>query len=139
MAEKTLGGFHWEGIPVREGDLEPQRGLHVVSLIFRVCAAAIAILALVQFIAWWVHPPPDHMGLGILAGDTIRLIVLAALLVAIGEFAAIVIKTHYDVRAARILLAREAHMLEQMGRAQGWLQPRDPTAHTRADEPGSSA
>jgi hypothetical protein len=138
FSDRNRTGFHLDGIPLREHDLEPQRGLHFVSKIFRASAVVIVILALVQFVAWWLDPPPNHMGIGVLVGDTVRLIVLAALLVAVGEFAHIIIRTHYDVRAARILLAREAHMLEQMGHAQGWLPPPD-APHSRADEADTDA
>ena len=130
---KKYGRANLDGIPLREDDLEAQPGLHAVAKVFRVCAAIIAVLAIVQFGAWWLDPPPGHAGIGLLIGDTVRLVVLAALLVAIGDIAAIIVKTHYDVRATRILLAREAHMMEQMGEAQGWLKPRD-SDHTRAIE-----
>ena len=126
-------GANLDGIPLREDDLEAQPGLHIVAKVFRVCAAIIALLAVVQFGAWWLDPPPGNSGIGLLIGDTVRLVVLAALLYALGDIAAIVIKTHYDIRATRILLAREAHMMEQMGHSQGWLKPRE-QENTRAVE-----
>jgi hypothetical protein len=49
--------------------------------------------------------------------------VFSALLWAAGDLARLLIKTHYDVRAARILLARQTHIMRQLGLAQGAIQP----------------
>src|SRR5687768_14075961 len=93
---------HISGVEVREEDLEPQRGLKTMSWVFRGSAAVIFLLAIYQFIAWWLDPPPGGVGTGVLVGDTIRLIVFAALLWAAGNVGILIIKIHYDVRAGRI-------------------------------------
>lgn len=102
------------GIQVREEDIEPQKGLDIASAVFRVAGVVILILALGQFAAWWINRPPGGAGLGLLVGDTIRLVVFAGLLWAAGDLASLAIKTHYDIRAARILLARQTAMMRQM-------------------------
>jgi hypothetical protein len=114
------------GVEVREDDLDPARGLHIAAIVFRVAAIIIFLLALWQFAAWWMDRPPGGAGIGVLVGDTIRLIVFAGLLWAAGELAEIVIKTHYDVRAGRILLARQTYMMRQMGIARGTLPQYEP-------------
>jgi len=43
------------------------------------------------------------------------------------------IKTHYDVRAGRILLTRQEHMMRQMGIASGQLPPPEPHRRERDD------
>ncbi|MBW3628377.1 MAG: hypothetical protein KY464_03685 [Gemmatimonadetes bacterium] len=101
------------GIHVREEDIEPQKGLDIASAVFRVAGVVILILALGQFAAWWINRPPGGAGLGLLIGDTIRLVVFAGLLWAAGDLASLAIKTHYDIRAARILLARQTAMIRQ--------------------------
>lgn len=111
------------GVEVREEDIEPQKGLHIAAIVFRVSAVIIFILAMVQFVAWWLNRPPGGVGVGLLIGDTIRLVVFAALLWAVSDLAALWIKTHYDIRAARILLARQTYMMRQMGVARGTLPP----------------
>jgi hypothetical protein len=111
------------GVEVREEDLDPQRGLHITTIVFRVSAVVIFVLALFQFAAWWVDRPPGNAGIGLLIGDTIRLIVFAALLWAISSLASIWVKTHYDIRASRILLARQTHVLRLMAVADGALPP----------------
>ena len=110
---------HLEGVEVREEDLEPQRGLHLIAIIIRVAAVVIFLLAVVQFVFWWRDRPPGNVGMGVLVGDTIRLVVYSALLWAAAAFANLMIKTHYDVRAGRILLARQTYMMKQMGIAEG--------------------
>jgi len=130
------------GIHVREDDLEPQKGLDIASVVFRVAAGVILILALVQFAAWWIDRPLGGAGLGLLIGDTIRLIVFAGLLWAAGDLASLAIKTHYDIRAARILLARQTYMMRQMAAARGEVEPAGPDGHRRetdAVESGAGA
>ena len=119
------------GVEVREEDLEPQRGLRTMAWVFRSSAAIILLLALWQFASWLMDPPPGGVGVGVLVGDTIRLIVFAALLFAAGNLAVLVIKIHYDVRAGRILLARQTHMMKQTGLAQGVLPKHEPTDDDR--------
>ena len=122
------------GVQVREEDLEPQTGLHIAAIVFRVASAVIFILALGQFAYWWLNRPPGGAGIGVLTGDTIRLIVFAGLLWAAGDLAALVIKTHYDIRAARILLARQTYMMRQMGIASGELPESGPVGHRRTSD-----
>jgi hypothetical protein len=108
-------------VEVREEDIETKPGLHVTAVVFRISAVIILLLALWQFGAWWADRPPGGVGIGVLVGDTIRLIVFAGLLYAAGDLADLVIKTHYDVRAGRILLARQTYMMRQWGVAKGGL------------------
>ena len=122
------------GVHVREEDLEPQQGLHIASRVFRVASVLILLLALGQFAAWWMDRPPENVGLGLLVGDTVRLIVFSALLWAAGDLATIVIKTHYDMRAARILLARQTYMMREMGTTRGELSDPEPEGDRRAHD-----
>ena len=119
------------GLHVREDDLEPVTGLHLVTKVLRVCSVIILVLAVVQFAAWWLDRPPGNAGLGLLVGDTVRLVVLTGLLWAAGDLATLMIKTHHDIRAARILLARQTHMMRQMGLTSGDLAPAPPTGDRR--------
>jgi hypothetical protein len=122
------------GVEVREEDLEPQLGLHFVAIVFRVSSVVILLLALWQFTDWWIDRPPGGAGMAVLVSDTIRLIVVAALLWAAGNLADLLIKSHYDIRAGRILLARTTHMIQQMGVSNGTLPP----PHGDADRRGAA-
>src|SRR4051812_7113395 len=122
------------GVEVREDDLEPVRGLHLSGRVVHVSAVVILVLALGQFAAWWLDRPPGGAGLGLLVGDTIRLIVLSALLWAAGDLIELFIKTHYDLRASRILLVRQTHMMREMGLTSGELPPEPPAGERRAQE-----
>ena len=123
------------GIQVREEDLEPQKALDIASMLFRIAAAVILVLALGQFAAWWLNQPPGGAGVGLLIGDTIRLVVFAALLWAAGDLASLAIKTHYDIRAARILLARQTYMMRQMLEASGDVEVASADGFRRQDDP----
>jgi hypothetical protein len=100
-------------------------------MVVHVSAGVILVLALGQFAAWWLDRPPGGAGMGLLIGDTIRLIVLSALLWAAGDVIKLVIKTHYDIRAARILLTRQTYMMRSMGVASGELPAVEEPAGTR--------
>jgi hypothetical protein len=123
------------GVEVRDDDLESQQGLHMAAVILRISSVVILLLALWQFADWWMDRPPGDVGLAVLVSDTIRLIVVAALLWAGSNLADLMIKSHYDLRAGRILLARQTYMMRQMGIASGAL----PATETDADRRGITA
>ncbi|HEX8393395.1 MAG TPA: hypothetical protein VF665_13710 [Longimicrobium sp.] len=122
------------GVAVREEDLEPTRGLEFATTVIRVAAAVVLLLALVQFGVWWLDRPPGGVGLGLLVGDTIRLIVFAALLWAGSDLTSVLIKTHYDIRATRILMARQTYMMKQMGIHSGALPEVDDVGNRRVED-----
>ena len=122
------------GVEVREDDIDPQPGLHVATHVIRGCAVVIILLAIWQVFDWWNHRTPDGAGIGLLAGETVRLIVIAGLLWAASALADIMVKTHHDTRASRILLARQTYMMKQMGVAEGALTPPADTGDRRGLE-----
>ena len=122
------------GVEVREEDLEPTPGLHVATRVIRVASIVVVLLAIFQFVTWLLDPPPGGVGMALLVSDTIRLIVFAALLWAGADLAAILIKSHYDLRATRILVARQTYMMRQMGIASGELPGEEPAGHRRAED-----
>jgi hypothetical protein len=124
------------GVEVREDDLESSKGLEVATAVIRVASVVVLLLALFQFAHWWFDRPPGGVGVGLLVGDTIRLVVFAALLWAGSDLAALMIKTHYDIRATRILAARQTYMLKQMGIASGALPAVDDIGNRRSDDAG---
>jgi hypothetical protein len=125
------------GVEVREADLESTPGLHAATVVIRVASGVVLLLAIFQFVEFWRDPPPGGVGVGLLVGDTIRLIVFSALLWAGAELAAILIKSHYDLRATRILIARQTYMMRQMGIASGDLPASDDqVGQRRADDAG---
>lgn len=131
-ARRTSGGRTLlAGVEVRDEDLEPQPGLHFVGIVFRVSALVILLLALWQFTDWWLDRPPGNIGMAVLVADTIRLVVVSALLWAASNLADLLIKSHYDVRASRILLARQTYMMHQIGLANGTLHETPPAVDRR--------
>jgi hypothetical protein len=118
------------GVEVRHEDLERPAGLHAAAVVVRVSAVVVFILAVGQAVVWFADRPPGGAGLGLLIGDTIRLIVLSALLWAASQVIELAVKSHYDIRAGRILLARQTYMLRQWGLASGYL-PDEEAGHAR--------
>jgi len=122
------------GVEVREADLEATPGLHVATVVIRVASAVVLLLALVQFVLFWRDAPPGGVGVSLLVSDTIRLIVFSALLWAGAELSRVMIKSHHDLRATRILVARQTYMIRQMGIAAGQLPAEDQVGNRRAED-----
>lgn len=93
---------------VRASDIEPYTGLRYLSKLFRFMAV-ILILLLIAEVATGVYA--QHMAaVPTLLGEASRLIVLAGVLWGTGDLAHLLIDVGHDVRAARILVARVAHV-----------------------------
>jgi hypothetical protein len=60
---------------------------------------------------------------GVLVAEAVRLVIFAGLLWVIGDLAVLWVTSHYDIRATRILTARIAYMLRQIGESDGSLPP----------------
>ena len=102
------------GVPVREDDIETVAGLHWVAWLLRGLAVLLFLLMIVQ-IALGVTSTVD-ISYGILFAEAVRLLIFAGLLWGAGALADLFVKSHHDLRATRVLLARIAYRLrEQSG------------------------
>ena len=54
-----------------------------------------------------------------IGADVIRLVIFAGLLWGLGDVAVFIVRSHYDLRATRILMARVEHLLKQQAAAPG--------------------
>jgi hypothetical protein len=104
-----IGGVH-----VREADVEPVKGIRAIAVLFRGMAILLLILMVLQVIFGLTNTVA--ISLGVLLADAVRLIIFAGLLWAIGDLAVLWVKSHHDIRATRILVARVAYMLQQMSK-----------------------
>lgn len=120
------------GIRVREDDIEPQKGLHYVALLFRGLAVLLVVLMVAQVAFGLGNPAPGATG--VLLGEAVRLLVFAGLLWGAGDLADLIVKSHHDLRASRILLARQAYMMRAMGISSGVLADPEP-GHSRHTDP----
>jgi hypothetical protein len=100
---------------VRSSDIEPYIGLRYLSKLFRLMAIILVLVLVAEIITGFVQL--GQVALPRLLGEASRLIVLAGLLWGIGDLAILLIDVGHDVRAARILLGRQAahHLQEQHG------------------------
>ena len=117
------------GVPVREDDVEPVKGIRRIAILFRGMAILLLLLMVLQILFAVTSTVP--LSVGVVAAEAVRLMIFAGLLWGGGDLAVLFVKSHYDLRATRILTARIAHMVRQVGEADGKL----PTANdgTRAD------
>jgi hypothetical protein len=86
---------------IRQSDLEPYVGLRYLSKLFKLMGVILGLLLIAEVVT------------GVMAqgGEASRLIVLAGLLWGVGDLAILLIDVGHDVRAARILLARQTRAL----------------------------
>jgi hypothetical protein len=117
------------GVAVREDDIEPVKGIRTLAILFRSMAILLLLLMVFQLIIGLTSTLP--ISVGVLLGESVRLLIFAGLLWAIGDLAVLWVKSHYDIRATRILTARLAYMVRQIGEADGRLPP--PSANARED------
>jgi len=99
------------GVSVREEDIEPVKGIRAISMLFRGMSVLLVVLAMLQVVFGLTSTVP--ISIGVLAADAIRLLIFAGLLWGAGDLAVLWVKSHHDLRATRILMARVAYMLQK--------------------------
>jgi hypothetical protein len=117
------------GITVREDDIEPVKGIRFIAWLFRGMAVLLLVLMVIQVLSSATGTVPASPG--VVFAEAVRLVIFAGLLWGVGDLAVLWIKSHHDIRASRILLARMSYMMRQTGEAQGTLKPASETS--RAD------
>ena len=109
------------GVAVREEDIETTRGIKAVARLFR--GMAILLLLLMAFQVFFGLTSTVPVSLGVLLAEAVRLIIFAGLLWGAGDMAVLLVKSHSDIRANKILTARIAHMIREIGEKDGKLPP----------------
>ena len=92
---------------IRASDIEPYTGLRYLSKLFRFMAIIVILLIVAEVVTG--ISAQGATAIPTLLGETSRLIVLAGVLWGTGDLAHLLIDVGHDVRAARILLARQTH------------------------------
>ena len=104
---------------MRASDIEPYTGLRYLSKLFRMMAILLLLVVIEETVTGFYR-----FGMGavpVLLGVITRLLVAAGLLWGVGDLALLLIDVGHDVRAARILLARQ--LAHQAGEAHASLTP----------------
>ncbi len=117
------------GVEVREDDIEPVKGIRALAILFRGMAIILLLLMAAQLFFGFTGTVP--VSIGVLLAEAVRLLIFAGLLWAIGDLAVLWVKSHYDIRATRILTARIAYMMRQIADAKG--SPSSSGAGSHAD------
>ena len=94
---------------IRQSDLEPYVGLRYLSKLFKLMGVILALLLIAEVVTGVMAQ--GGAAVPTLLGEASRLIVLAGLLWGVGDLAILLIDVGHDVRAARILLARQSRAL----------------------------
>lgn len=109
-------GGSLDGLTVRDADLEPKRGIRYVAWLFK--TISVLLLAVMVTELAIALTDPASAGAGMLLGESVRLLALAGLLWGAADLALMLIQSHYDLRATRILLARQNALMERVAGAQ---------------------
>jgi hypothetical protein len=121
---------------VRSSDLEPYVGLRYLSKLFKLMGVILGLLLVAEVITGF--STQGSGALPTLLGEASRLIVLAGLLWGVGDLAILLIDVGHDVRAARILLARQTHAIApRRGDAPNGVVAPSSTSVTPPATPGS--
>lgn len=99
------------GVPVRENDIEPTLGLHWVAWMFRALAVLVFVLMVLQ-LALGLTSTVD-LSYGVLFAEAVRMLILTCLLWGAGALSDLFVRSHHDLRAMRVLLARIAYRLRE--------------------------
>jgi hypothetical protein len=116
---------------IRQSDLEPYVGLRYLSKLFKLMGVILGLLLVAEIVTGVVAQ--GSAAIPTLLGEASRLIVLAGMLWGVGDLAILLIDVGHDVRAARILLARQTHAVagparRPVGPANGVSTPAVPPA-----------
>jgi hypothetical protein len=106
---------------IRQSDLEPYVGLRYLSKLFKLMGVILGLLLIAEIVTGFIAQ--GSAAVATLLGEASRLIVLAGLLWGVGDLAILLIDVGHDVRAARILLARQNHLLGGAERRPDPLRP----------------
>jgi hypothetical protein len=117
------------GISVREEDIEQVKGIRFIAYLFRGMAVLLLVLMVIRVMTELSGAVPASPG--VVFAEAVRLVIFAGLLWGVGDLAVLWVKSHYDIRASRILLARMAHMMRETGESTGTIKPASETS--RAD------
>jgi len=112
---------------VRLSDLEPYVGLRYLSKLFKLMGVVLGLLLIAEIVTGVVAQ--GSAAIPTLLGEASRLIVLAGLLWGVGDLAILLIDVGHDVRAARILLARQTHAIAPIGGTARAPEPANGVAH----------
>ena len=105
------------GVSVREDDIEPVKGIRSIAILFRGMSIMLMVLLVMRIVFAFTSTVPASPG--VVFAEAVRLIIFAGLLWGFGALAVLAIKSHYDLRATRILNARMAFTLQQMAKTAG--------------------
>lgn len=92
-------------VQVRARDLEPYVGLRYVASLFRIMAIVVALLLIAEIVTALRTAGADALSLLLSEGS--KLVVIAGLLWGGGDLVMLLIDIGHDVRATRVLLARQ--------------------------------
>lgn len=127
---KLTGRAALAGVPCRDDDIELTKGLHSVAVLFRAMAGLLFLLMVLQVVNGVTSTV--EISYGVLFAEAIRLVIFAGLLWGAGDLADLFVKSHYDLRATRILLGRLIRVVGEQP-AQGEPRPGDDAARGRGD------
>src|SRR5439155_14811285 len=100
-----------------EHDIESVKAIRAIARLFRGMAGLLLLLMVLQ--VFFAVTSTVSLSPGVVVAGAVRLIIFAGLLWGAGDLAVLAVKSHYDIRATRILTARIAYMVRQLAEGDG--------------------
>lgn len=122
---------------IRTTDIEPYTGLRYLSKLFRFMAIIVLLIAVAE-VATGLYEQ-GAASIPTLLGEISRLIVVAGVLWGAGDFAHLLIDVGHDVRAQRVLLARQTYHLTRGEVRDRPISVERPVALDRVDNAAAAA
>jgi hypothetical protein len=119
------------GVVVRADDIESVKGIRTIAGLFRGMAIILLLLAALQVFFAVTSTVP--LSIGVVVAEVVRLVIFAGLLWGVGDLAVLAIRSHYDIRATKILTARMEYMMRHVCETDGTMPPGALDAHAPPD------
>lgn len=119
------------GVVVREDDIEPVKGIRAIAILFR--GMSVLLLVLMAMQVFFAITSTVPLSPGVVMAEAVRLVIFAGLLWVVGDLAVLWVKTHHDLRATRIVVARLEHLVRTVVEADGRFPSAGPASRADRD------
>ena len=101
-------------LPMRDEDVDPMRGMRVVAILLKTVSVILVLVMLTQIYFATTDPAGMPVTPGTIMGEAVRLLAFAAFLWGGADLALMLVRSHHETRATRILMQRQNNLLTKI-------------------------
>lgn len=101
-------------LPMRDEDIDPMRGMRIVAILLKTVAVILVLVMLMQIYFSVTDPGGMPVTPGTIMGEAVRLLAFAAFLWGGADLALMLMRSHHETRATRILMQRQNNLLAKV-------------------------